>query len=118
MNQPVLLTQALHVTIPYMSKQETICEAIGGHRLLQFQYGGVKRVVEPHQLALNSEGVVVLNAFWIRGYSESFDKGNRWREYLVDEMFSVVCLDETFEKPRPGYRRAPNKKFESAIAEL
>lgn len=101
-----------------MSKQETICEAISGHRLLQFQYGGIKRVVEPHQLAFNADGILVLNAFWIRGYSESFDKDNRWREYLVDEMFSVVSLEERFERPRPGYRRTPNKKFETAVAEL
>ena len=101
-----------------MSAQATICQAIRETRLLQFYYDGGTRVVEPHQLAYNQRDNLALSAYWVRGYSESGDVSNRWREYLVDEMSAIVVLDEHFSGPRPGYSRAPNKKYHSAVCEL
>ena len=101
-----------------MSATETICQAIRETRLLQFYYDGETRVVEPHQLAYNQKGDLALSAYWVRGYSESGDVSNRWREYLVDEVSVIVVLDEHFSGPRPGYSRAPNKKYHSAVCQL
>ncbi len=101
-----------------MSNRDAICQAIRERRLLQFYYDGGTRVVEPHQLAYNERENVALSAYWVRGYSESHDTSNRWREYLADEMSSVAVLDEQFHGPRPGYKRTPNKEFHSAICEL
>jgi predicted DNA-binding transcriptional regulator YafY len=101
-----------------MGAQATICQAIRERRLLQFYYDGGTRVVEPHQLAYNKKDNIALSAYWVRGYSESGDVSNRWREYLVDEMSAIVVLEENFSGPRPGYKRAPNKKYHSAICEL
>lgn len=101
-----------------MSSKETITQAIAEKRHLQFYYDGGTRVVEPHQLAYNEANHLALSAYWVGGYSESRDTSTRWREYLVDQMMSVVLKEETFAGPRPEYKRAPNKKFRSAIAQL
>ena len=101
-----------------MSWRTTICDAIQHKRLLQFSYEVATRVVEPHQLAYNEKNNLALSAYWVRGYSESHDTANRWREYLVDGISSAVMLDEQSTGPRPGYKRAPNKRYHSAICQL
>jgi hypothetical protein len=83
-----------------------------------FFYDGARRVVEPHQLAYNEKDNLALSAYWVRGYSESHDTAKRWREYLVDEISLAVMLEEQFTGPRPDYKRAPNKKYHSAVCQL
>ena len=101
-----------------MGTKETITQAITEKRLLQFYYDGGTRVVEPHQLAYNEATQIALSAYWVGGYSETRDTSTRWREYLIDQMSAVVLKEESFAGPRPGYKRTPNKKFSSAIAQI
>jgi predicted DNA-binding transcriptional regulator YafY len=101
-----------------MSTHDAICQAIREKKLLQFFYDGGTRVVEPHQFAYNKKDNIALSAYWVRGYSESQDMSSRWREYLFDLMSAIIVLDEHFVSPRPGYKRAPNQRFHSAICEL
>jgi hypothetical protein len=97
--------------------QDQVSRAIRERRLLRFDYEGHSRVVEPHQLGLDSAGHVALSAFWVSGYSESGELP-RWRLYLIDEMSNPCVLDELFDGPRPGYKRTPNGSILSAICEL
>jgi len=97
--------------------REVICSAIRNRHLLQFVYEGRTRVVEPHQLGLDKARNEALSAYWVSGYSESHELP-RWRLYLVSEMADVMELNDPFEGPRPGYRRAPNQTIRSAISEL
>jgi predicted DNA-binding transcriptional regulator YafY len=101
-----------------MSAQAIFCQTIRECRLLQFNYDGETRVVEPHQLAYNKKDNIALSAYWVHGYSESGDTSNRWRDYLVDKLSAIVVLDEHFSGPRPDYKRTPNKNYHSAICEL
>jgi hypothetical protein len=101
-----------------MSVNDIICQAINEKKLLKFSYEGMERIVEPHQLAFNEENNLALNAYWVRGYSKSGNTFDRWREYLVHLMTSVVILNEKFSEPRAGYRRTPNEKYHSAICQL
>ncbi len=97
--------------------QELIVQAIKELRLLEFYYEGGTRVVEPHQLATNEANHLALSAYRVRGYSASHNEPP-WREYLASRMTQIRVLDENFSGSRPGYKRTPNKKFRSAIAEL
>lgn len=101
-----------------MDKKELIRQAICAQRLLQFDYEGDSRTVEPHQLGFNQVGHLALSAYWVGGASHSAEKSSRWREYLVDGMSCVTVLSSGFSGPRPGYKRAPNGLFMSALAEL
>ena len=101
-----------------MSIADVICQAIKEQMLLQFFYDGETRVVEPHQLAYNEKNNLALSAYWVRGYSESKKTSNRWRDYLLDQISSVVILNEHFDGPRRGYKRTPNKQYHSAVCQL
>jgi predicted DNA-binding transcriptional regulator YafY len=101
--------------------QALICQAIQERRLLQFYYsgdaaGGV-RIVEPHTLGYNKANNLALSAWFLGGASES-QKGQGWREYLVESMSGVTILDQHFAGPRPGYVRGGGKLFRSVVCEL
>lgn len=104
--------------VNFMSVQDAICQAIREKKLLQFSYENATRVVEPHQLGYNRQDNLALSAYWVRGYSESQDTANRWREYLVELMGAVVVLNEQFDGARPSYKRAPNRIYHSVICQL
>ena len=84
-----------------------ICEAIKSKRLLQFQYDGLVRVVEPHLLGRKTSGKDSLSAYLVRGYTK-LDREPFWACYVLSEMKSLVVLDEIFAAPREGYN--PNDK--------
>lgn len=92
--------------------QSILCEAIRGHNLVQFNYDGSWRVVEPHMVAYNEAGHLSLSGWFVRGYSES-GSGQGWREYFLSGISSLVILSEAFSDPRPGYNRTGGKKFHS-----
>ncbi len=96
--------------------QDSICQAIKNQRLLQFEYEGETRVVEPYQLGYK-KGLLILSAYWIRGYSKSMDLDG-WRSYYLNKMTSIVALDEPFSDLRDGYMPAPNKMIQTAVCEL
>jgi hypothetical protein len=79
-----------------------ICEAIAQKRLLQFSYGDLTRIVEPHLFGRKTSGNDVLSGYLVGGYTES-DNAPYWRNYLLEEMEFVVMLDETFAKAREGF---------------
>ena len=97
---------------------DKICDAIESKNLLKFNYKGEMRLTEPHQLAYNKADRLVLSAYWIGGYSKSENTLNRWRSYLVNQMASVIVMEQKFSGSRPGYKRTPNKLFKNAICQL
>jgi hypothetical protein len=97
---------------------DKICDAIERKNLLKFNYKREMRLVEPHQLAYDKANRLVLNAYWVGGYSKSGNTLNRWRSYLVHQMASVIVMKRNFSGSRPGYKRTPNKLFKNAICQL
>lgn len=99
-----------------MNTQNTLAGAIAECRLVEFTYHGGVRVVEPHMLALNETGQLVLSAWFVRGYSRR--GGHGWREYLLSGISLPTVLNETFDEPRSGYNPEPNAKFPQVIARV
>ena len=77
---------------------EEISAAISHCRLLQFAYKGSVRVVEPHLLGVSKTNNLCLSAFQISGGS-----GISFRQFHVEEIVSLVVLEEIFLGPRPGF---------------
>ncbi|MFH1429771.1 MAG: WYL domain-containing protein [Candidatus Margulisiibacteriota bacterium] len=100
-----------------MLTKDIICMAIKQKKVLQFRYHGRVRVVEPHQLGFNPDGHIALGAYLVRGFSAS-KAADRWRKYVINEISSVSFLNETFDAPRPGYKKAPNEFFDIVICQL
>lgn len=85
-----------------MAIKDVICEAIASKRLLQFNYHGHNRVVEPHLLGQDRSGNDVLCAYFIGGFTQS-SLSRRWRRYFVKEIHDLTELAERFDGPREGY---------------
>lgn len=97
--------------------REIICEAIQNRNLLFFVYKGHERIVEPHLLGEKTEtGNIVLNAWQVSGYSESYNVPP-WRNYLLDEITNLTVLNKTFSGARSGYN-AVDKTMSRIICRL
>ncbi len=93
-----------------------ICPAINNLQLISFSYHGYSRVVEPHTYGVNTKGHRALRAYQVRGESRT-GRVPDWRYFRRDEMYDETVLQETFEGPRPGYKRG-DKAFETIFCQL
>ena len=89
----------------------TIIEAIKNQVVIQFDYEGEPRIVEPHCYGETLAGNEGLRAFQIGGYSSSGKMG--WKMYDLSKASSIEVTDDTFNGPRPDYN--PGDKGMSRI---
>jgi len=82
-------------------KQEII-DAVEGQCILQFDYEGEQRIVEPHCYGVTTKGNEAIRAYQIDGYSSSGKMG--WKLYDLSKADSIEMLNETFEV-RPDYKQ-------------
>lgn len=81
---------------------QTIIEAIEGQNLLQFDYEGEQRTVEPHCYGLTTKGNEAIRAYQVDGYSSSGKMG--WKLYDLSKADSISIIEETFET-RSDYKQ-------------
>jgi hypothetical protein len=79
-----------------------IRRAIREHRLLEFDYNGLKRVVAPYCYGVSTRDVEVLRAVQVGGSSSSgrFGFGKLWS---IDEMTNVRVAAASFVPNDPNY---------------
>jgi hypothetical protein len=84
-----------------------ICEAITNRAIINFDYHGETRTVEPHCHGITTKGNETLRGYQIGGGSVS---GNPtpWRLFNVNEISNLEITEKTFNNPRPDYK--PNDK--------
>jgi hypothetical protein len=73
---------------------KVIIEAIEGQYLLQFDYEGKQRIVEPHCYGLTSKGNEAIRAYQVDGFSSSGKMG--WKLYDLAKATSFIVLEDTF----------------------
>jgi hypothetical protein len=94
---------------PYPRRLELdICEAIAGLRLLAFDYGGSRRIVQPYCHGFTATGAETLRAVEINGRGRRF--GKLWS---VAKMENVRLATDHFAADDPDYN--PN---DSAMTEV
>lgn len=81
---------------------EMIRKAITEKKLLEFDYDGYHRIVEPHVYGRKNEKNEILT-YQQRGQSSSGVLG--WKRMYMNKIANMRVLDETF----PGSRPVPNK---------
>jgi hypothetical protein len=86
---------------PGKSPTELIKAALAARRLLQFEYHGYPRQVEPHALGRATEGRPALLGWQVSGGSKS-EPPPGWRTFLVEDIKELKILRATFV-PRPDY---------------
>jgi hypothetical protein len=82
---------------------QKIIQAIVSRNLVQFDYDGGIRIVEPHCYGLTPNGIEGLRAFQVGGYSSTGKMG--WKMFYLTNATSIDVLEDSFESPRPGYSR-------------
>lgn len=92
-------------------KQDLI-DAIQTRRMVEFDYNGKHRVVEPHVLGTLKESLD-LQAYQTEGGSNSGGLDN-WRRFHVSGIMNLRVLNRTFPGPRPT--SGPHSSFDHIIA--
>lgn len=81
---------------------KSIIDAINGKNLIEFDYDGQSRIVEPHCYGLTTKGNEAIRAYQVDGFSSSGKLG--WKLYDLSKADSIEVLDKTFET-RPDYKQ-------------
>lgn len=84
------------------AEHECLLRAIQELRLIEFDYGGFRRVFEPHAYGVGSSGEAVLHGFQLEGESSSASPPG-WRTFTVAEMSALVVSTRRFSQARPGF---------------
>jgi hypothetical protein len=79
-----------------------IIEAIKNRNLIEFDYEGGVRTVEPHCYGLTTKGNEAIRAYQVDGYSSSDAMG--WKLYDLSKADEIEVFDETFDV-RDGYKK-------------
>lgn len=79
-----------------------ITKAITSQSIIEFNYDGGIRIVEPHCHGVSSKGNHVLRAYQIDGYSSTGNMG--WKLYDMSKV-STIIIKEEFFSIRIDYKR-------------
>lgn len=92
--------------------RKKLCDAISKSVVVEFQYNGHQRVVEPHAVGVTTAGNDVL-----RGYQTAGGSSSRtvpyWKMFKLQKIESLTDTNEQFNGPRRGY--SPNDDHMSKI---
>lgn len=80
--------------------QDLIAEAITALHLMQLDYNGSTRVVEPHIYGVDTRGHETLSAFQVAGGSLSGEHTG-WKTFELARIEAIRVLASRFGKPRP-----------------
>lgn len=94
---------------------QKIIDAIENQNVIEFNYDGELRIVEPHCYGLTTKDNEGLRAFQVGGYSSSGTFG--WKMYDLGKADDIKITDETFDGPRPKYNRG-DKGMSTIYAEI
>jgi len=89
---------------------KSIIDAINGKNLIEFDYDGESRIVEPHCYGLTTKGNEAIRAYQVDGFSSSGKMG--WKLYDLSKADSISIIDETFET------RSDYKKGDRGMSEI
>ena len=89
-----------------------ICDAIAGRYVIEFDYGGYHRVVQPYCHGFTRKGAETLRAVQVNGGGRSGGRGYG-KLWTVAKMQNLRVADSTFDADDPDYN--PN---DTALLEI
>ena len=96
-----------------MTTEEIICNAIKNRTVIQFDYEGHQRIVEPFTLGYHKDtGNLVFSAYRVGGYTKSHSEPP-WRLYKVNQMSEIGITNQKAATFRSDYN--PNDSRMSQI---
>ena len=86
-----------------MNTHETLCSAIRGRHVVEFQYAGHQRRVEPYAVWEDKNEDWQLDG-WSVGFSSS-GSSPEWRRYNLSKIGNVTVMNDTFTGNRGEFNR-------------
>lgn len=83
----------------------TLCEAIDQGELIEFEYEGLVRIVEPYIYGIGEGGEALLKGFQTGGFNKKNDNSYTWDVYRVEQIGSVQFVGKGFSHERAGYEK-------------
>ncbi len=89
--------------------EEMLRKAVRGKYRVQFVYEGAAKVVEPHMVAHNMQGHLLLHGWFFRGDAKYGESG--WQNYMLAGISNLEILQECFPGARFGYNPLDDRNF-------
>jgi hypothetical protein len=88
--------------LPELTNGERLVRAILDHRVVEFDYQGYRRMVEPYLLGLHEAGEPLLLGYQTAGGSQSGEIPG-WRAFITTGIGEVEVTSRTFAGPRSDF---------------
>jgi hypothetical protein len=89
--------------------EELLRKAILGKNLVEINCEGGTRVLEPHLVAHNYNGHILLNGWFVRDDNNFSEEG--WQDYRLADISELKILPQTFPEARTGYNPLDSDKY-------
>jgi hypothetical protein len=89
-----------------------ICFAIKSRVIIQINYDGGIRIIEPYCHGISQAGNEVLRAYQIRGFSRSGEPSG-WKLFESTKIHNIIITSDNFKENRVGYN--PNDQGMNSI---
>lgn len=96
--------------------QTQLLKAIATRHLVQLDYNGSTRIVEPHIYGIDTRGHETLSAYQVAGGSLS-GEGTGWKTFEIARAEDIRLLASHFTKPRREYNPG-DAKFRTVYTKL
>lgn len=85
-------------------RKPLLAEAINKRRIVELQYHGLTRTVEPHAYGIDRNRVEKLRCWQISGGSTSGECSG-WKLLNVSDIHATTMCEPQFSSARAGYKR-------------
>lgn len=82
-----------------------ICDAIRDGEIIEFEYEGMAKIVEPFCYGVGADGQELLRGFVIGGFSEVLNQEYSWKLFEVSHMGTMQYIGKKFKTIRDGYEK-------------
>jgi hypothetical protein len=89
--------------------EQMLRKAVLSRSLVEFQYQGGTKVLEPHIVAHNMQGHILLHGWVVQGDRKFGEEG--FQDYMLAGISGLKILPETFFQARYGYNPFNDRKF-------
>jgi hypothetical protein len=80
-----------------------ICDAIRDGEIIEFEYQGMVKIVEPFRYGVGFDGQEVLRGYVIGGFSDVLNQEYSWKLFEVSHMGTIQFIGKKFTSIRDGY---------------
>lgn len=87
-----------------MNVETELCRAIRARLVVEFDYDGHHRVVNPHSVYDSKAGARFLEG-WQTGGTGSRKPPPDWGNFRLGKIAALAVTSQTFPKPQPDYNR-------------